>query len=129
MIGHEYRRTWSSALLRKSVAVVMGLAFVVIDEQHRFGVEQRRILRAKSGDFKPHTLIMSATPIPRTLALSAYGDLSVSMIKEMPPGRTPIRTRVVVEADRQKAFDSGQRSTSKMVAWRRREDRRCDWQY
>jgi len=70
------------------------LGFIVIDEQHRFGVDQRRKLREKSA-IQPHTLVMTATPIPRTLALTAYGDLSVSSIRERPPGRTPIKTYLV----------------------------------
>ncbi|WP_251422905.1 ATP-dependent DNA helicase RecG [Veillonella agrestimuris] len=69
------------------------LGLVVIDEQHRFGVEQRAALQRK-GKY-PHVLIMTATPIPRTMTLSVYGDLAVSLIKEMPPGRKPVKTYVV----------------------------------
>jgi ATP-dependent DNA helicase RecG len=69
------------------------LALAVIDEQHRFGVEQRRALRGKGTN--PHLLIMTATPIPRTMALTIYADLDLSVMDEMPPGRTPVQTRVV----------------------------------
>lgn len=75
------------------------LGLVVIDEQHRFGVDQRRILREKAKEAAAHTLIMTATPIPRTLALTAYGDLTTSIIKERPPGRQPIRTKLIRKSD------------------------------
>ncbi|MEM9300931.1 MAG: ATP-dependent DNA helicase RecG [Pseudomonadota bacterium] len=87
------------ALMEEAVRF-RSLALVVIDEQHRFGVRQRLRLRDKGpGDSTPHQLIMSATPIPRTLAMTAYADLEVSVIDELPPGRKPIGT-VVVNADR-----------------------------
>lgn len=69
------------------------LALVIIDEQHRFGVEQRATLQRKG--HHPHMLVMTATPIPRTMTLSIYGDLEVSLIKEMPPGRKPVLTYAV----------------------------------
>jgi ATP-dependent DNA helicase RecG len=80
------------ALVQKPVQFA-NLNLVVIDEQHRFGVEHRRLLREKGAS--PDILVMTATPIPRTLALTVYGDLDVSVIDELPPGRTPIRTRHV----------------------------------
>jgi ATP-dependent DNA helicase RecG len=81
------------------------LGLVLIDEQHRFGVEQRRTLRAKRSDGVPHTVLLTATPIPRTLALTAYGDLSTTTIRELPPGRSPIQTQVVSGNQRARAFE------------------------
>lgn len=78
------------------------LALVITDEQHRFGVGQRTAL-AKKGGF-PHTLVMSATPIPRTLALMIYGDLDVSVLDELPPGRQPVETYLIDPAKRRRAF-------------------------
>jgi len=81
------------ALMQEGVAF-RDLALVIIDEQHRFGVHQRLALRDKgrSGDIVPHQLVLTATPIPRTLAMTAYADLDVSVIDELPPGRTPVAT-------------------------------------
>jgi ATP-dependent DNA helicase RecG len=78
------------------------LGLVVIDEQHRFGVIQRHALMSKGA--RPDVLVMTATPIPRTLAMTMYGDLDVSVIDELPPGRTPIETRVFVEKARPRAL-------------------------
>jgi ATP-dependent DNA helicase RecG len=78
------------------------LGLVVVDEQHRFGVRQRNRLLAKG--LQPHLLTMTATPIPRTLALSIHGDLDLSQIDELPPGRTPIRTRLLKESQRSEAW-------------------------
>ena len=78
------------------------LGFVIVDEQHRFGAAQRLALLAK-GD-APHLLVMTATPIPRSLALSIYGDLDVSLLDELPPGRTPVRTLIRDDATRPKLF-------------------------
>jgi ATP-dependent DNA helicase RecG len=74
------------------------LGLAVVDEQHRFGVMQRAELRARG--FNPDILVMTATPIPRSLAMTVYGDLDVSVIDELPPGRTPIKTVVVGEDKR-----------------------------
>ena len=78
------------------------LALVIVDEQHRFGVHQRLSLREKGtrGGHQPHQLIMTATPIPRTLAMTAYADLDVSIIDELPPGRTPVKTVVLADSRR-----------------------------
>jgi ATP-dependent DNA helicase RecG len=78
------------------------LGLVVVDEQHRFGVRQRNRLLAKG--LQPHLLTMTATPIPRTLALSVHGDLDVSQIDELPPGRTPVRTLLLGEGERPRAW-------------------------
>ena len=81
------------------------LGLIVADEQHRFGVAQRSALAGKSGSMpSPHVLVMSATPIPRTLALIVYGDLDVSVIDQLPPGRTPIETYVVREDKRARMY-------------------------
>ena len=79
------------------------LGLVVTDEQHRFGVRQRSTLQEKGAQAQkaPHVLVMSATPIPRTLALILYGDLDVSVVDELPPGRTPVKTRVVPDEKRE----------------------------
>ncbi len=90
------------ALLQEPVSF-RDLGLVVIDEQHRFGVLQRAGLRAKGGN--PDVLVMTATPIPRTLAMTVYGDLDVSVLDEMPPGRGPIPTAVLTEAQRPRAYD------------------------
>ena len=94
------------ALFQEHVAF-HNLALVIIDEQHRFGVHQRLELRAKGekqGRF-PHQLIMTATPIPRTLAMTAYADLETSVIDELPPGRTPIQTVVIPDTKRDDIID------------------------
>ncbi len=90
------------ALIQESVAF-HNLGLAVVDEQHRFGVEQRASLRNKA--HAPHLLVMTATPIPRTMALAVYGDLDVSTIREMPPGRPRIRTAVRSPDQRKFAYD------------------------
>ena len=83
------------------------LALVVVDEQHRFGVHQRLALREKGAGEQgwPHQLVMTATPIPRTLAMTAYADLSLSVIDELPPGRTPVTTAAVPETRREEVIE------------------------
>jgi ATP-dependent DNA helicase RecG len=122
------RQTLYEGLADGSIDVVVGthaliqdivqfksLALAVIDEQHRFGVDQRAALRDKgmqangsgpggSSQRNPHLLVMSATPIPRTLALSMYGDLDLSILDEMPPGRQEIRTRWIRPSERERAY-------------------------
>jgi ATP-dependent DNA helicase RecG len=92
----------TTALIQETVEFA-NLGLAVVDEQHRFGVEQRGVLRNK-GEGQPHLLVMSATPIPRSLALTVYGDLDISTINEMPPGRTPITTKLFEQADRQRLY-------------------------
>lgn len=91
------------ALMQEGVAFAK-LGLVIVDEQHRFGVQQRLALRDKGADHEsglvPHQLVLTATPIPRTLAMSAYADLDVSAIDELPPGRTPVQTIAISNARR-----------------------------
>lgn len=89
------------ALLEEPVQFA-DLQLVVIDEQHRFGVEQRGVLRAKGNN--PHMLVMTATPIPRSLALTLYGDLDLSVMDEMPAGRQPVQTHILKPSERERGF-------------------------
>jgi len=89
----------TQALFQEGVAFAR-LALAIVDEQHRFGVKQRLQLRKKSEQASAHQLMMSATPIPRTLSMSYYADLDVSVIDELPPGRKPVTTRLVAAARR-----------------------------
>jgi ATP-dependent DNA helicase RecG len=114
--GSKRRREIQAELAGGSIHLVVGthtlvqepvsfaeLGLVIIDEQHRFGVIQRAALRAKG--LHPDALVMTATPIPRTLALTTYGDLDVSTMREMPPGRQPIRTIAKPESRREEIYD------------------------
>ncbi|MCP3870616.1 MAG: ATP-dependent DNA helicase RecG [Gammaproteobacteria bacterium] len=94
------------ALLQEDVAF-QALGLVIIDEQHRFGVHQRMALREKSGvgGLVPHQLIMTATPIPRSLAMTAYADLDLSLIDELPPGRLPVSTVVIPDSRREEVIE------------------------
>ena len=105
------------------------LGLVIVDEQHRFGVEQRLALRAKAHnaksaehgerEFQPHQLMMSATPIPRTLAMTYYADLDVSTIDELPPGRTPILTKLISDGRREEVIERVRAAalTGRQVYW------------
>ncbi len=99
--GDAHIAIGTHALIQKGVEF-QDLAVTVVDEQHRFGVEQRAALRQKGR--QPHMLVMSATPIPRSLALTLYGELDVSVIDEMPAGRTPVRTKWLTSSQRERAY-------------------------
>jgi ATP-dependent DNA helicase RecG len=90
------------AVIQQGVAFA-DLALAIIDEQHRFGVEQRGALRSKGHN--PHLLVMTATPIPRTLALTIHADLDLSVMDEMPPGRLPVKTKVIEPTGRERAYE------------------------
>src|SRR5918992_2025755 len=100
--GEAHVVVGTHALIQKGVDFD-DLSLVVVDEQHRFGVGQRTVFREKGTT--PDTLVMTATPIPRTLSLTLYGDLEVSVIDELPPGRKPVETRVVDPAERMSAYE------------------------
>ena len=100
--GSVHMAVGTHALIEEAVAF-RELGLVVIDEQHRFGVMQRAALRAKG--LHPDVLVMTATPIPRTLALTAYGDLDTSTMREMPPGRRPIKTTAKPESRRDEIYE------------------------
>lgn len=92
------------ALIQEDVSFAR-LGVAVVDEQHRFGVAQRVMLKAKADAAEPDLLIMTATPIPRTLSMTLYGDLDVSIIDEMPPGRNPVKTRLISKAEEKTAWN------------------------
>ncbi len=116
--GTKDRRAIHEGLEDGSISIIIGthaliednvlfqkLGLAIIDEQHRFGVEQRAKLWSKgAGGIAPHILVMTATPIPRTLAMTLYGDLDVSVIDELPPGRKPIQTLQIVESKRPELY-------------------------
>jgi ATP-dependent DNA helicase RecG len=101
--GHCALVVGTHALIEDDVEFA-NLGLAVVDEQHRFGTRQRELLRAK-GRGRPHFLAMTATPIPRTLALAQYGEMSVSVLNEMPAGRTPVHTEVIDPDHRNRAYD------------------------
>ncbi|MFD0776672.1 DEAD/DEAH box helicase, partial [Streptomonospora algeriensis] len=92
------------ALLQQHVSFA-DLGFIVVDEQHRFGVEQRDALREKSAEGRPHVLVMTATPIPRTVAMTVYGDLDVVALTQLPSGRAPVSTHVVPAVEKPRFLD------------------------
>ncbi|MFZ0215511.1 MAG: ATP-dependent DNA helicase RecG [Candidatus Dormiibacterota bacterium] len=96
--GHTALLVGTHALLEDEVEL-QDLGLAIVDEQHRFGTRQRELLRAKAHERRPHLLAMTATPIPRTFALAIYGEMALSVIDELPAGRTPVVTQVV-ELDR-----------------------------
>ena len=116
--GAKDRREIHNGLEDGSIGIIIGthaliednvrfhrLGLAIIDEQHRFGVDQRSKLWAKNGDgAPPHVLVMTATPIPRTLAMTLYGDLDVSVIDEMPPGRKPVQTLQIGQGKRHQLY-------------------------
>jgi ATP-dependent DNA helicase RecG len=101
--GHCALVVGTHALIEEDVELA-NLGLAIVDEQHRFGTRQRELLREK-GHGRPHFMAMTATPIPRTLALALYGEMSVSVIDEMPPGRSPVETEVVAPDGRRHAYD------------------------
>ena len=111
-MGHADILVGTHALLTEAVRF-KSLALAIIDEQHRFGVQQRAALRDKAGQSIPHTLVMTATPIPRTLAISVLGDLDVTTIGDMPPGRLPVHTEHVPLPTRDWAYERLRHHVSK----------------
>ena len=102
-LGEAHVAVGTHALLQKEV-VFKNLGLVVVDEQHKFGVVQRAVLREK-GRYQPDVLVMTATPIPRTLAMTVYGDLDVSVIDKLPPDRKPVQTLVFQSEEREDAYN------------------------
>lgn len=102
--GHCAVLVGTHALIEEDVALA-ALGLAVVDEQHRFGTRQRELLRERSRHGRPHFLAMTATPIPRSLALALYGEMALSIIDEMPPGRTPVATRVIEPGRREEAYE------------------------
>jgi ATP-dependent DNA helicase RecG len=127
-LGAAARRAATAEVASGAAGIVVGthallyegvdfadLGLIVVDEQHRFGVEQRDALRAKAGK-PPHVLVMTATPIPRTVAMTVYGDLEISTLTELPRGRSPIATHVVPAAEKPAFLDRAWRRVREEVA-------------
>ncbi|MFA5013717.1 MAG: ATP-dependent DNA helicase RecG [Candidatus Paceibacterota bacterium] len=105
LIAPKRKKKAAKPAKREAKVLFKNLGLVVVDEQHRFGVAQRAALCVKQSDKIPHLLSMTATPIPRTLALTIWGDLDLSIIKEMPAGRKKIITRIVTEKERRETYN------------------------
>lgn len=104
LLSGELKILIGTHALLEDIVQFQNLGLAIVDEQHRFGVAQRAKLWAKNEEFLPHVLVMTATPIPRTLAMTLYGDLDVSVIDELPAGRKPIQTVHRYDKDRLKVF-------------------------
>ena len=102
--GDAHLAVGTHALFEDHV-IFQQLGLIIIDEQHRFGVQQRLSLRKKGGELSPHQLMMTATPIPRTLAMTAYADMALSVIDELPPGRKPVNTVLINQSKREEIIE------------------------
>jgi ATP-dependent DNA helicase RecG len=115
LAGGEVKLVIGTHALIEDPVTFDNLQLVIVDEQHRFGVEQRATLRSKGNN--PHLMVITATPIPRSLALTIYGDLDLSIIDEMPPGRLPASTYVLVPRERERAYSLIRSQVQQSILW------------